>query len=325
MAGRSGDGSPPLRVVFVGNADWSVPSLESLAASGHEVARVLTRAPRPAGRGREPAATPVAAAARALGLPLLETDDRPRRARASTPSPTRGRTSSSSWRTARSLPETRAVGPAADAGERPLLAAAGAPRRGAGAARDPRTGFATPASPRCGWTPEWTRARSCCSGRLPSATKRTREPSGAAWRRSAATLLVETLDALAGGDARGASQDDAAATVAPKLTPEDERLDWSRPATEIARRVRALAPTPGAATTMRWRPAQGLPGLDTGGRRVAGCRARPPSPDRRRSDRGDRDGARSGWMRSRPRAGGAWPGGDWARGARTPEGAILGD
>ena len=73
MGGRSGDGSPPLRVVFVGNAGWSVASLESLAASGHEVARVLTRAPRPAGRGREPAETPVAAAARALELPLLET------------------------------------------------------------------------------------------------------------------------------------------------------------------------------------------------------------------------------------------------------------
>ncbi len=38
------------------------------------------------------------------------------------------------------------------------------------------------------------------------------------------------------------------ATVAPKLTPEDRWIDWTQPATSCVRRIRALAPKPGATT-----------------------------------------------------------------------------
>src|SRR5215467_3777432 len=63
-----------MRVVFLGNAAWSVPSLEAVASSRHDVALVLTRVPRPAGRGQMLTPTPVADAARRLGLPLREVD-----------------------------------------------------------------------------------------------------------------------------------------------------------------------------------------------------------------------------------------------------------
>src|SRR5918996_2611159 len=63
-----------MRVAFLGNDAWPVPPLERLAGSGHEVAVVATRAPRPAGRGRAPRPTPVAEAARRLGLPLREVE-----------------------------------------------------------------------------------------------------------------------------------------------------------------------------------------------------------------------------------------------------------
>jgi len=42
----------PLRLIFMGTPDFAVPALLALAAAGHEIAAVYTRAARPAGRGR---------------------------------------------------------------------------------------------------------------------------------------------------------------------------------------------------------------------------------------------------------------------------------
>lgn len=64
-----------MRIAFLGNDPWSVPSLERLAAASEiDVAVVATRVPRPAGRGSKLTPTKVAEAARALGLPLVETE-----------------------------------------------------------------------------------------------------------------------------------------------------------------------------------------------------------------------------------------------------------
>lgn len=46
-------------------------------------------------------------------------------------------------------------------------------------------------------------------------------------------------------------QDEALATHAPKISKEEERVDWNRPAAEISNLIRALRPTPGAWTTIR--------------------------------------------------------------------------
>jgi methionyl-tRNA formyltransferase len=64
-------------------------------------------------------------------------------------------------------------------------------------------------------------------------------------------LLVETLDGLEGGTLEERPQDDRAATLAPKLKPEEEWIGWSEPADAVARRVRALSPEPGARTRFR--------------------------------------------------------------------------
>src|SRR5213593_461350 len=66
------DEAPALRVAFLGNDKWSVPALEALAESRHEVALVGTAEPKPAGRGNVLTPTPVADAARRLGLPVRE-------------------------------------------------------------------------------------------------------------------------------------------------------------------------------------------------------------------------------------------------------------
>jgi len=66
-----------------------------------------------------------------------------------------------------------------------------------------------------------------------------------------ATLLERELPRYIAGKLRGAPQDGSRATVAPKLTSREGELDFARPATELARRVRAFTPEPGAWTTFR--------------------------------------------------------------------------
>lgn len=60
-----------MRIVFMGTPDFSAPALQALIAAGHEIAAVYTQPPRPAGRGKKPRPSPVAACAEALGLPVL--------------------------------------------------------------------------------------------------------------------------------------------------------------------------------------------------------------------------------------------------------------
>jgi methionyl-tRNA formyltransferase len=64
-------------------------------------------------------------------------------------------------------------------------------------------------------------------------------------------LLLGVVRAFASGTAPAATpQDEAAATYCRKLGPEARRIDWARPAVEIARLVRACAPEPGAHTEL---------------------------------------------------------------------------
>ena len=62
----------PLRLIFMGTPDFSVPTLLELIAHGHEIVAVYTRAPKPGGRrGLQMQPTPVEEAARKLGAPIL--------------------------------------------------------------------------------------------------------------------------------------------------------------------------------------------------------------------------------------------------------------
>ena len=66
-----------------------------------------------------------------------------------------------------------------------------------------------------------------------------------------AELLVEVLDAIEAGTAVATPQPGAGITLAPKLTVADARIDWTRPAVEIDRQIRACNPSPVAWTTYR--------------------------------------------------------------------------
>ena len=63
-------------------------------------------------------------------------------------------------------------------------------------------------------------------------------------------LLVEVLPGWGSGDVQPRPQDESRATVTGRLTRDDGRIEWGRPAAHIARQVRAYHPWPGAFT--RW-------------------------------------------------------------------------
>lgn len=80
------------------------------------------------------------------------------------------------------------------------------------------------------------------------------ETYGELWGRLSelgALALVETLALLETGTLREVPQDDARATYAPKTERAHARLDWARPAEDVARAVRAYDPRPGAFSVLR--------------------------------------------------------------------------
>src|SRR6476469_7101464 len=59
----------PLRLIFMGTPDFSVPTLLALAGQGHNIAAVYTRAAKPGGRrGLELVPSPIEREAKRLGL-----------------------------------------------------------------------------------------------------------------------------------------------------------------------------------------------------------------------------------------------------------------
>jgi methionyl-tRNA formyltransferase len=98
-----------------------------------------------------------------------------------------------------------------------------------------------------------------------------------------AEAIVATLRDLEAGRARAAPQPEEGVTYAAKIDKRDAHLDWSRPAAELERVVRALRPAPGAFGLLGaepvkiWRArvadAAGTPGtvLSAGDELVIGC------------------------------------------------------
>ena len=60
-----------MRIIFMGTPEFAVPTLNALVEAGHEVAAVYCQPPRPAGRGKALRASPVQARAEELGLHVL--------------------------------------------------------------------------------------------------------------------------------------------------------------------------------------------------------------------------------------------------------------
>ncbi len=61
----------PLRIAFMGTPDFSVPTLQALIESPHEVVAVYSQPPRPSGRGHKVTKSPVQLLAEANDIPVL--------------------------------------------------------------------------------------------------------------------------------------------------------------------------------------------------------------------------------------------------------------
>ena len=241
-----------VRVLFLGNDAWSVPTLESLvSAPDVDLASAITNPPRPAGRGSTLRPTAVAEAAVRLGVPVLEVDG----------------VREGAGREAVDRLEPDAVVVVAY-GELLTPEVLDVPRLGTvnlhfsllprwrGAAPvqrailegDEVTGVSVMLLDEGLDTgPVLDRAEAAVGD----------DDAGTLGERLAAIgapMVVEAMRRLEAGTAEPIAQDHAVATYAAKLAAEERTIDWRHPAASIARRVRAFAPTPGATTTFREAP-----------------------------------------------------------------------
>ncbi|HZI27694.1 MAG TPA: methionyl-tRNA formyltransferase [Gemmatimonadaceae bacterium] len=66
-----------------------------------------------------------------------------------------------------------------------------------------------------------------------------------------ALAIVEALTLVSLGDSAGQPQDETWVTYAGKITREQARIDWTKPAIDVSRTIRAFDPVPGAYSTLR--------------------------------------------------------------------------
>ena len=241
-----------MRVVYLGTPAPAVPPLQALLASSHRVVAVVTRPDRPRDHQRgAPAPSPVKQAAAAAGLPVLE----PRSGRdPELPARLRGLAADIGCACAFGYllpPEVLAVFPNGIVNLHFSLLPAyrgAAPVQRAlldGVAVTGVTTFLIDAGMDTGPL--------LLAEEVPVNPD---EDAGALTARLAEVagrLAVETLDALESGQVQPRPQPRAGVSLAPKVRPEEARLDFTRPAAELANAVRAFTPSPGAWTTHRGR------------------------------------------------------------------------
>ncbi|MFH9825925.1 methionyl-tRNA formyltransferase [Streptomyces bobili] len=239
-----------MKLVFAGTPEVAVPALDALLASGrHEVAAVVTRPDAQAGRGRRLVASPVAQRAEEAGIEVLK--------------PARPREPEFLARLKEIAPDCCPVvaygallpKAALDIPARgwvnlhfSLLPAwrGAAPVQHAVMAGDEITGASTflieeglDSGPVYGTVTEEVRPT---------------DTSGDLLTRLAfagAGLLAATMDGIEDGTLKAVLQPQDGITLAPKITVEDARVDWTAPALRVDRVVRGCTPAPGAWTTFR--------------------------------------------------------------------------
>jgi methionyl-tRNA formyltransferase len=237
-----------VRLVFAGTPAVAVTALRALLASRHTVEAVVTRPDAPAGRGRHLEPSPVAAVAAELGLETLK--------------PVRPRDPDFQARLREIAPDCC---PVTAYGALLPESVLGIPRHGwvnlhfsvlpawRGAAPvqhailhgDDITGATTfqivkelDAGPVFGVLTEPIRPDDTAGDLLDRLAA------------AGAGLLVATLDGIEDGTLRAIPQPAEGVSLAPKLTPADARVDWTRPAHLVDRQIRGCTPEPGAWTEL---------------------------------------------------------------------------
>ena len=231
-----------MRLIFAGTPEFAAAALKALIAAGHEISLVLTQPDRPAGRGMKLKASPVKAVALAHGLAVAQPEN---------------------------LKSEAARQPLLAAGAEAMVVAAYGLILPEAALAMPRLGSV---NIHASLLPRWRGAapihRAIEAGDRETGITLMRMDkgldTGAMLTRAALPILDSDTtgslhDKLAELGAReivallprletmaGEKQDDTLATYAKKIARNDARLDWSRPAEELDRRIRAFNPFPGA-------------------------------------------------------------------------------
>ena len=231
-----------MKIVFFGTSAFAVPSLERLAAR-QQVRLCVTQPDQPQGRGLKPEPSPVALAAQRLNVPLRQLTRLDRAV----------------------LDESGAeAGVVVAYGTLIPRDALAAPRHGMLGVHPsllPKYRGAAPVA----WAllnGETTTGVTIFrlnerldAGDIVVQETASIEPDDdaqtltARLARLGAEALVRAVDMLEAGRPACHPQDDAAATLAPKLTKAQGRVAWAAPAETIARQILALVPWPGAGTT----------------------------------------------------------------------------
>lgn len=235
-----------MRLVFAGTPAPAVPSLRRLAATGHDIAAVITRRDAPLGRKRVLTPSPVAAAAEELGLPVIRADrlDADTTAAIAALEPDLGvivaygglvrepllSTPTHGWINLHFsvLPRWRGAAPvqhALIAGDRTIGASVFrlVPELDAGDVYD---GFELDVPPEA------------TAGELLEALA-----------EDGAGLVADVVDAIAAGTAVATPQQ-GEPTYAAKLGDDDGRIRWREPAEAVLGRIRGVTPEPGAHTAV---------------------------------------------------------------------------
>ena len=235
-----------MRLIFMGTPEFSVPALDALVAAGHDIAAVYTQPPRPAGRGRKPRPSPVARRAAELGLEV-RTPTSLKTPEAQAAFAALGADLAVVVAYGLILPQAVLDGPARGclnihASLLPRWRGA-APIHRALMAGDDETGV-------CIMQMEAgldTGPVLACAA-TPIAPEDTTQTLHDRLAGMGADLIVDVLDRL--DDLTPQPQPEAGVTYAHKITKDEARIDWTRPAAGIDRQIRGLSPFPGAWTTL---------------------------------------------------------------------------
>lgn len=233
-----------LRVVFMGTPEFSVPTLMEIVGQGHEVVACYSQPPRPAGRGMDLKKSPVHEAAESFAIPVF------------TPKSLKGPDEQAEFASlnadvavvvAYGLLLPKAVLDAPHHGCLNLHASmlprwrGAAPINRAIMAGDTETAVQVMRMEEGLDTGPVCLSETVAIGQNMTAGELHDRLSGLG-----GDLMVRALAALSRGALGEQAQSEDGVTYAAKLSKQETRIDWSRPAAEIHNHIRGLSPFPGA-------------------------------------------------------------------------------
>jgi methionyl-tRNA formyltransferase len=228
-----------MRLIFMGSPAFAVPTLDALVEAGHEIAAVYCQPRRPAQRGKKPQPTAVQLRAETLGLPVRSPE------RLKSPEEQEAFAALKSDAAVVAAYGLLLPQPILDAPVRGCLNVhasllprwrGAAPIHRAILAGDEETGVTIMQMEAGLDTGPMLRV-----GRTPIARKTVGDLT-VELAVLGARLMVEEL----ASPSPPRVQPESGVTHAPKIAKAEARIDWTGPATQIERQVRAFAPVPGA-------------------------------------------------------------------------------